>query len=304
MQNPAYRLAEFKIIESEHGDLWWETHMGLGSLKSGKCFINGDILFIAPSDSTGPGFLKGEFIDHLNRLPKWEKTKYYCASYKIYECKSGSRISFFQGLDVQAILGKNGSSQRAVVKTRPISVKSDIAEIISYKLGRYEIKEMNHGQMVWKSPGGFGTLKKGRCYIKGSILFLEPGESEPSRLMKSEFMQHLNRLPDWERTKFFCPSCAIYYSSTSAICRRFGEEQDLKKGTGPKNTVVQPKAYGAGIKFKPTIVNQGDIKQKLTALFKFCKLVVILLLKMLFGCSQMVYAVSRALIDKWRRSRG
>ena len=135
MQNPAYRLAEFKIIESEHGDLWWETHMGLGSLKSGKCFINGDILFIAPSDSTGPGFLKGEFIDHLNRLPKWEKTKYYCANYKIYECKSGSRISFFQGLDVQAILGKNGSSQRAVVKTRPISVKSDIAEIISYKLG-------------------------------------------------------------------------------------------------------------------------------------------------------------------------
>ena len=95
MQHTAYRLGEYKIIEYEHGDLWWETHIGLGSLKSGKCFINGDILFIKPSDSTGPGFLKGEFLDHLNKLPKWEKTKYYCASYKIHECKSGSSKPLF-----------------------------------------------------------------------------------------------------------------------------------------------------------------------------------------------------------------
>jgi hypothetical protein len=39
MQNTAYKLVEFKIIESEHGDLWRETHMGLASLKNGKCFI-------------------------------------------------------------------------------------------------------------------------------------------------------------------------------------------------------------------------------------------------------------------------
>ena len=94
MQNTAFRLGEYKLIENEHGDLWWETHIGLGSSKSGKCFINGDILFIKPSDSMGSGFLKGEFLDHLDKLPKWEKTNYYCASYKIHGCKSGSRNHF------------------------------------------------------------------------------------------------------------------------------------------------------------------------------------------------------------------
>ena len=88
MQSTTYKLAEYKITENEHGDLLWETHIGLGSLRIGKCFINGDILFIRPNDSKGPGFLKGEFLDHLNKMPKWGKTKYYCASYKIYNCKS------------------------------------------------------------------------------------------------------------------------------------------------------------------------------------------------------------------------
>ena len=110
MQYTAYRLGELKIMENEHGDLWWETHIGLGSLKSGKCFINGNILFIKPSDSTEPGFLKGEFLDQLNKLPKWEKTKYYCASYKIHECKFGSRKPIFEGinsrLQKEAILRK------------------------------------------------------------------------------------------------------------------------------------------------------------------------------------------------------
>ena len=110
MKKTEYRLAEYKITENELGDLWWETHIGLGSLKIGKCFINGDILFIKPSDSTGPGFLKGEFLDHLNKLPKWEKTKYYCARYKIHGCKSGRKKPPFDGLDsqLQGQLLKNG----------------------------------------------------------------------------------------------------------------------------------------------------------------------------------------------------
>ena len=101
MRSTIYKLAEYKITENEHGDLWWETHIGLGSLRIGKCFINADILFIRPSDSKGPGFLKGEFLDHINKLPKWKKTKYYCASYKIYKCKSVSKKPFFKGVKSQ-----------------------------------------------------------------------------------------------------------------------------------------------------------------------------------------------------------
>ena len=305
MQHTAYRLGEYKIIEYEHGDLWWETHIGLGSSKSGKCFINGDILFIIPSDSMGPGFLKGEFLDHLNKLPKWEKTKYYCVSYKIHECKSGSRKPLFDGLDSrlknEAILRKNGSTQKEVTKTGCKSVKVDTTEDISYKLRRYEIIEKDNGQLFWKSPGGLGSLKKGRCRIRDSILFLEPGETEQSRLLKREFMQQLIRLPDWERTKYFCPSYTIYYSNTGAICRSLEEEKDLN---GTKNIVANHKTYGAGINIKPIIVNKGDTKEKFEALFTCCKIWLMFILKLLFGFFQIVFKVSRAIIDKWTRFRG
>jgi len=307
MQNTAFRLGEYKIIENEHGDLWWETHIGLGSSKSGKCFINGDILFIKPSDSMGPGFLKGEFLDHLKKLPKWEKTKYYCASYKIHECKSGRSKPLFGRLDGwsqdEVIIGKNGSTQREASETGRKSVKVDTTEHISYKLDRYKITEMNNGQLFWKSLSGLDTLRKGRCHIKGSILFLEPGETEQSRLLKREFIQQLIHLPDWERTKYFCPSYTIYYSNTGAICRKFGEDRDLRRDDTIK-VIFSNKMYGAGINIKPIIVNKGVTKEKLEALFNFCKTWVMSILKLLFGCFKIVYKVSRAIIDKWTRLRG
>ena len=34
MQAIAYKLSEYKIIEHEYGDLWWESHFGLGNLKN------------------------------------------------------------------------------------------------------------------------------------------------------------------------------------------------------------------------------------------------------------------------------
>jgi hypothetical protein len=306
MQNTAYRLAEYKVIENEHGDLWWEIHIGLGSLKSGKCLIYGNILFIKPSDYTRPGFLKGEFLDHLNKLPKWEKTKYYCASYKIYECKSDSRKQLFDGLDSrlqnEAILRINRSTQREVSKTGRKSVKVDTSEHNSYKLHRYEIIEKIHGQLFWKSHNGLVSSKAGRCHIEGSILFLEPGETKPSNLMKTEFLQQLFRLPDWEKTKFFCPSYAVYYSKTGAICRRLGEDKNLNIA-GIKNVVVNHKTYGAGINIKPIIVNNG-VTKTLTAFFCLCKQSVMLILKLLLGLFKIVYKISRALIDKWARFRG
>jgi hypothetical protein len=306
MQNTAYRLADYKVIENNHGDLWWETHIGLGSLKSGKCFINEDILFIEPSDITGPGFLKGEFLDHLNKLPKWERTKYYCASYKIYKCQSASRKPLFEGvksrLQDEAILRKNELIQKEAPKATRKSIKADTTAPISYKLGRYKITEINNGQLFWKSPGGSGSLEKGRCHIKGSILFLEAGETELSSLLKSEFRQQLNRLADWERTEYFCPSYTIYYSNTGAICRRLGEEKDLNR-TGTKYVVVDRKAYDADINIEPVVVNKGDPKEKLKAFLNFCILLMILILRILFKCFQMIFTGIRFLIGKWNRFR-
>ena len=307
MQSTAYRLAEYKIIENGHGDLWWETHIGLGSLKSGKCFIIGDILFIKPDDHTGPGFLKGEFLDHLNRLTKWEKTKYFCTSYKIYKCKSGSRKPIFEEMNgrlrKEATLRENRSTQKEVAKTTRKSVKADTAAHISYKLHRYEITEKNDGQLFWKSYSGLSSSKRGRCHVKGNILFLEPGETQLPGPMKRAFLQQLIHLPDWQKTKYFCTIHAIYYSKTGAICRRLEEDKDLK-GEKPKNVAVGNKPAFAGIIITPMMLANIIAKDKFKTFLNFIKTWVLPIPKLLFGCFQIGYNVSRVLIDKWTRFRG
>jgi hypothetical protein len=86
-----YRLGQYKIIEKHNGELCWESYGGFSSVKGGKCFIEGDILFLGAGESKEHGYLLLEFKEHLNKLPKWEKTKYYCPSYTIYTCKTGRR---------------------------------------------------------------------------------------------------------------------------------------------------------------------------------------------------------------------
>jgi hypothetical protein len=254
MQKTSYSLAEYKIIENEHGDLWWETHIGLGSLKSGKCLINGNILFIKPSASIAPGFLKGEFLDHLKKLPKWEKTKYYCASYKIYECKPGGIKPVFEEMNSrlqnEAILRKNDSIKKELAKGTRKSVKLDTAEHISYKLRRYEIIEKNDGQLFWKSHSGLTNLKKGKCHIKGNILFLEPSQTVLPAVGKREFLQQLAHLPNWRKTKYFCPSYTVYYCKTGAICRKLKEDKVLMRDE-TKKLVIENKTSGTGIEIKP-----------------------------------------------------
>ena len=171
------------------------------------------------------------------------------------------------------------------------------------KLGRYEIREMDNGQLFWKSPGGVGSLKRGRCHIKGSILFLEPGEIEQSELMKKEFMQQLNQLPDWVRTKYFCAIYAIYYSSTGARCRRLGEEKDGYVASAEYIT-ARNKTFGAGKNIKPAILSKSVAKDELTSFFKQFQMLVILTLRILFKCFHVIYLIIKSLTGKWIRFKG
>jgi len=306
MQNTAYRLAAYKIIENKHGDLWWETHAGFGSLRIGKCFKNGDILFIEPSDIVGPGFLKGEFLDHLNRLPKWKKTKFYCASYKICKCKSGPRKPIFEGvksrLQEEAILPKNGLIQKEAIIGRRESVEADMTAGISHRLRQYEITENNNGQLFWKSYSGPGRLKKGRCHIEGSILLLERGENELSGLKNKEFLKQLIRLPHWQRTRFFCTDYTIYYSKTAVRCRTLAEDKILKRNK-IKKVIFGSEKFSADIKIKPKILNKTIAKDKLSAFFNFSNLLAMLILNLLLGFFKIVYKIFITLIDKCRRFR-
>jgi len=83
-----YRLAHYKIIDDERGGLWWMTYAGLGRLKSGTCFVEGDILFIGHSEKEEAGTRK-KFVEYLRQLPKWEKTNYYCSRYALQTCDPG-----------------------------------------------------------------------------------------------------------------------------------------------------------------------------------------------------------------------
>ena len=93
MQVSVYKLADYKIIEHDTGELRWEAHFGLGELQEGRCFKKGTILFIGPAESKRAGFLILEFVDHLNAFPDWSKTKHFCRGLEVYNCKSGKKVS-------------------------------------------------------------------------------------------------------------------------------------------------------------------------------------------------------------------
>jgi len=205
----SYRLIEYKITESFSDFLWWESHFGLGSLKRGQCFIRGNILFIEFSDIVEDGFLKMEFGEQLDRLPKWEKTKYYCSNYSIYDCKIGNKPS----LQEMTHLARKSYMKQSNM------IQPEIREDISYRLGRYEIIEKNNGQICWESHRRLNILKTGKCFTEGDILFMEPAESEKTGLVKNEFIQRLNRLPNWTKSSYYCSGYSLNYCEDGKICR-------------------------------------------------------------------------------------
>ncbi len=92
MKETIYRLGEYKIIESDTGQLMWEAHFGFGESEKGRCFRKGSVLFIGSAENCRNGFLKGEFLDDLKKYPKWGKTKFYCIGVCVHHCKNGKSV--------------------------------------------------------------------------------------------------------------------------------------------------------------------------------------------------------------------
>jgi hypothetical protein len=89
MDDQSYRLAQYEIIQRSSGEIWWKSHGGFAAAKKGKCFIEGNVLFIGPSEAEETGFLRNEFLESLRQFPHWEKTKFYCSSFTLHACKGG-----------------------------------------------------------------------------------------------------------------------------------------------------------------------------------------------------------------------
>ena len=137
-EDKSYRLGQYKIIEKHNGALYWESYGGFSSVKGGKCFIEGDILFLGGGETKEHGYLLLEFKENLDKLPRWEKTKYYSPSYTIYSCKTGRRCLLEERekeLDRETFRIKHNLYPE-ITKGRGILVKPSVTTEVIIKIRR------------------------------------------------------------------------------------------------------------------------------------------------------------------------
>jgi len=217
MRATFYKLGEYKIIESGTGELRWEAHFGFGARQGGRCFRKGRILFIGPAESDRPGFLKGEFLDHLKPFPAWLKTKCFCRGLDIYHCKTGKKVTKVEmqlwmldgGIDEEDRLYSEKPGQHL----NNISTKRATVDV-AFRLQKYEIIEKTNNQFVWRTYAGPNTVSGGNCIILEDILFIGSWQNEQSTMSKRQFLQNIQKLPKWDQTKYFCPKLSLHESKT------------------------------------------------------------------------------------------
>jgi len=93
MNESTYRLGEYRIIEYDNGQLWWERHFAFGMQRRGKCFILGDILIIGHWSHDEIGYLILEFHEQLEKLPDWNKTRHYCFAFELLDVSTGQSLT-------------------------------------------------------------------------------------------------------------------------------------------------------------------------------------------------------------------
>jgi len=212
-----YKLGEYRVFESETGGLGWEAHLGFCEVQEGRCFKKGRILFIGPAENHRLGFLKGEFLDQLERCPRWLKTKYYCREPEMYYCKSGKRVTKEEMLEWT--LDRDIDKEDGFFSEEPGECSNNISngkptEGVAFSLQRYEIIKKADGQIVWRTYAGPNTLNGGTCSILEDILFIASEQNEQYTLKKRQFLDDLQLLPKWDHTKYYCPKLPLYYCKT------------------------------------------------------------------------------------------
>jgi hypothetical protein len=90
----SYKLGRYEITKQNNSDICWKSHRRHNIYKSGKCFIEGGILFIGAAEIEKTGRTRKEFIQHLSQLPHWIDTDYYCSNYSLYHCENARICQF------------------------------------------------------------------------------------------------------------------------------------------------------------------------------------------------------------------
>lgn len=194
-----YRLNEFRITDYETRVLWWETHHGLGMQRKGKCFIYHDILIIGHPKHEEPGYLKKEFLDQLEKLPPWNKTKYFCFASELLDVVSGRSVDedFLDRICHSVSPGTN-------------QAKAGVDEGQgTFRLNKYQITVAANHQISWQSYPGNMRVVGGRGIIQSGVLFVGPQEYDKEEQTENRFLDKLHKLPRWDKTKIWSRHLAL-----------------------------------------------------------------------------------------------
>jgi hypothetical protein len=199
VKTAAYKLNEYRIIEDENGLLRWETHYGFGVQRRGMCLIHDDILIIGPCSHEEIGYLKGEFLDRLEKLSSWNKTSYYCFASDLLDVASGRSLdqNFLDRMTFSVSISGN--------RAGPVLD----GDHCTFRLEKYQITVATNGQVTWQAYGRMNRLLSGHCNIQSGVLFIGPEAQEKEIESKGDFFKKLDTLPRWDATKIWSRSLAF-----------------------------------------------------------------------------------------------
>jgi hypothetical protein len=194
MEGNPFKLGEYRITDFGSGVLYWEAHVDFGTQKSGRCFQVGEVLVLGEPEKEKSGFLKGEFLDSLRKLPSWSQTRYYCLSTQLRRVQGGGMPdhTLFEKMTTRRHPGRVASEWIGADKSGP------------FRLGRYRIDvTRDHGLTLqtWREGR---TVVAGGCSLQGGILVIEPSQGLGGEQDGKEFNHHLRRLPPWRETLLWC----------------------------------------------------------------------------------------------------
>jgi len=211
MEQTAFRLNEYRIIEGPKGFLRWETHFGLGQQRSGRCVIHGDILIIGRFMHEENGFLKREFLERLKNLPPWKKTTYSCMASELYDVSSGRSLDLSWSGYVPRIAGEKRCHEQTLRD----------GDQGTFRLDKYAITVMDDMKISWQAWEGSDSVAGGGCVIKSGILFIGPKEYAKGERDKRKFLTSLREMAPWKRTRTWGHSLALRSCETPSKRRPF-----------------------------------------------------------------------------------
>ena len=210
-----YRLDKYVVTEYGNGQLWWVTHVALGEQRGGRCFICSNILIIGEWSGEEDGYLIGEFYEQLEKLPAWDKTRYYCSVSDLLDAGTGQNMT-------NALLEKRLSVLNMTrAELKPVTGR----EPGDFRLGPYWIT-VSGKDIFWHAYGELNRIRVGQCFIESDLLFLGDQSQDKEAYYKQEFFKKLHLLSPWDRT--------IAWSRIQAlkVCRQ--DTQKERPGIGVK----------------------------------------------------------------------